>query len=543
MKEGSKLNFIIIISIITLIILDAFITYVMRHYLTKCQQTIIFCCLAFMSIFELIRLEAVPGFFGDEAYAMYDSWSLAHFGIDRQLMHNAIYSLTSGGQSVLYEHLTISLMKLFGMNLSAFRFPMAFLTVFSVIFLVYALYRNKISNNITTGITFSLCTAQWLLMYGHWTMDCNIAVPLFILMIDFILIGFSGRKYNLYLGIVIMILLTYSYVGLWIALPFIYVFTLWLLYKEKKFNKLDILTTIGISLILLTPIFCYVVVQFFNVPKFKFLWFSVAPLGATRAANSMVSFKTNGFFTSILSNVVNGISILITGVAHTSTSSYTSVPYFGIFYLINFIFLVYAFYRIMKQKKHSITVKYLICISLAIVPIILFVQAGFWHWPSVFLIANIWSGIGLGLFLQSHVKKISKLILICVLLFETGSFTHYYFTNYAKDEIKANQLGGYSINYKQSKKFIDQLKELHVDTYYGIPFYNVSFMGCLIPTRPQNLNALQNKWQSNIPNEIQPQSAAYIVPENQKDNFQFLQGLPYKKMNVNYTEYIVYYNK
>ena len=75
----------------------------------------------------------------------------------------------------------------------------------------------------------------------------------------------------------------------------------------------------------------------------------------------------------------------------------------------------------------------------AIVPIILFVQAGFWHWPSVFLIANIWSGIGLGLFLQSHVKKINKLILICVLLFETGSFTHYYFTDYAKDEIKANR--------------------------------------------------------------------------------------------------------
>ena len=87
---------------------------------------------------------------------------IAHYGVDRHLMHNAVYSLTSGGQSVLYEHLTVPLMKAFGMNVTAFRFPMALLTTISIIVLIYALYRNKVNPNVIAGVAFTMSTAQWL---------------------------------------------------------------------------------------------------------------------------------------------------------------------------------------------------------------------------------------------------------------------------------------------------------------------------------------------------------------------------------------------
>lgn len=40
-----------------------------------------------------------------------------------------------------------------------------------------------------TGITLSLITSEWLLLHAHWAMDCNVIIPIFILALDFILLG------------------------------------------------------------------------------------------------------------------------------------------------------------------------------------------------------------------------------------------------------------------------------------------------------------------------------------------------------------------
>ncbi|HJH33835.1 MAG TPA: hypothetical protein K8V68_05100, partial [Ligilactobacillus aviarius] len=104
------MNILITVSVIVLILAIGLLTYTMRNRLKKWQQILTALSLLFLTFFEFFHLGSVPGFFGDEAYAMYDSWSIAHYGIDRSLMHNAVYSLTSGGQSVLYEHLAAPLM-------------------------------------------------------------------------------------------------------------------------------------------------------------------------------------------------------------------------------------------------------------------------------------------------------------------------------------------------------------------------------------------------------------------------------------------------
>ena len=538
------MNILITVSVIVLVLAIGFLTYTMRDRLAKWQQILTALSLLFLTFFEFFRLGNVPGLFGDEAYAMYDSWAIAHYGVDRHLMHNAVYSLTSGGQSVLYEHLTVPLMKAFGMDVTAFRFPMALLTTISIIVLIYALYRNKINSNIIAGIAFAMSTAQWLLMYCHWAMDCSVIVPMFILTIDFILFGLAGKKYHLYIGFILMALLAYCYIGAWIALPFMYIFTLLFLKKKEKISKKDIIALVIISLIILVPILSYTAVQFLGLPAFKFLWFSVAPLPATRAANSLISFKGN-VLNTIISNITAGLSTLATGAVNNSTSSYTSIPKYQLFYLINFIFLIYAIVKIWKNRKqNSDSINYLIGVSLTMLPIIILAQSGFWHWPTVYILTSLWSGIGLGLFFENSSHKAFKILILGLLLIETGLFTGYYFGNYTHDEIKANQLGGYSIDVKQSKHFINELKKLKVDTYYGMPFFNESYMGCLIPTNPHDLNNLDGKWQSNnLPNTIQPGSAAYIVPADQVNNYPNLQSLPSKKMEVNYVKYVVFYNQ
>lgn len=537
------MNILITVSVIVLVITIGFLIYLMRNYLKKWQQILTALSLSFLTFFEFFHLGTTPGLFGDEAYTMYDSWSIAHYGIDRHLMHNAVYSLTSGGQSVLYEHLTIPLMKIFGMNVTAFRFPLALYTIISIIILIYALYKNKVNPNVISGVAFTMSTAQWLLMYCHWAMDCSIVVPLFILVIDFILFSLVGKKYNLYIGIILMTLLAYCYIGIWITLPFIFIFTLLFLKKKKKISNKDIIILAVISLVILFPVLSYTAVQFLGLPAFKFLWFSIAALPATRAANSLISFKGN-ILNTIISNVSAGLSTLATGVVNNNTSSYTSIPRYQLFYFINFIFFIYAIVKIWKNRKHnSDVINYLIGISITMIPIIILAQSGFWHWPTVYVLTSLGSGIGFGLFLKNNTHKALKILIFGLLLIETGLFTGYYFGNYTHDEIKANQLGGYSINTKQSRHFINELKKLKVGTYYGIPFFNESYMGYLIPTNPHNLNNLDGKWQNNLPNTIQPGSAAYIVPADQVNNYSNLQSLPSKKIEVNYVKYIIFYNK
>ena len=163
----------------------------------------------FLVFFELKGLGKTPGLFGDEAFNFYNSWSLAHHGVDSKLLHNPIYSVSAGGQSIFYEWLVVPFMKLFGMNLIAYRFPMAFLTVSGVLFLVFALYKIKVKPKIILGVTVSLSTAEWLLMYGHWAMDCNIIVPMFIFMMGFALLSFTQNRIYGYITIILIDLMSY----------------------------------------------------------------------------------------------------------------------------------------------------------------------------------------------------------------------------------------------------------------------------------------------------------------------------------------------
>lgn len=499
--------------------------------------------LVFLVLFELDGLGKTPGLFGDEAFNFYNSWSLAHFGVDSNLLHNPIYSVSAGGQSIFYEWLAVPFMKIFGMNLAAYRFPMAFFTVLSVLFLIFALYKNKVKPKVILGITVSLSTAEWLLMYGHWAMDCNIAVPMFVFAIGFIILSFTQKKIYGYIGIVLIDLMAYCYVGAWISLPFIFIGTIWFLYKLEKLNKKDIFRLIFISAVLLFPIFCYILVQFIGVKSFKFLWFTVASLPQTRAGNSMISFSGN-ILNNVISNLALGLGQLITG---NDSWLQTSIPGYAVIYLLMFLLMIYGVVRVIKKKKNVVT-KFLVILSFSLIPIILFVQANFTHWAVVLFIAYLWAGIGLGKLFELTGNRVVKAVILLIIFIVSIDFTHYYFKDYTNAEVTANQIPSYVIDFNSSKKFVSELDNLHVKTYYGFPFYNsdrpsnnIEFLECIKHPSPHKIDRLKEKYQPSIPAQIMSGSAAYIVPVNQVDNYNYLESLPSKTLRVNGQSYVVFY--
>lgn len=112
--------------------------------------------------------------------------------------------------------------------------------IFKLCYFVFVLYKSKVRLKIITGITVSFSTAEWLLIYGHWAMDCNIIVPIFIFMIGFAILSFIQNKIYGYITVILINLMSYCYVGIWISLPFLFIGILWFFYKCGMFNKKDI---------------------------------------------------------------------------------------------------------------------------------------------------------------------------------------------------------------------------------------------------------------------------------------------------------------
>lgn len=343
------MKFIAIVSVALLIGIIINLIIRMHQRLGWWRSLIIGSSLIFLTLFLFHSLGRLPYVYGDEGYAFYDSFSIGRYGIDSHLMHNAVYSLSSGGQSVLYKYITAPLLKVFGANLAAYRFPMALLMVAAVMFLIYTLYASRVHPNVITGCALMLCTAEWLLICGHWADDCNIVVPVFILMITFAFRGLVGEKYNVYITFILFSLLAYCYIGVWISLPLIYIALFVMYWWKQKISWRDGLINIVISAVLLFPIGCYVLVQFFHVPPFKCVWFSVARLPVTRQGYSIISFKGNVLL-NIVNNVIGGFRQVMLGYDGFTP---TSIPGFGLVYTITLILAVMGIVVAIKRWRNS----------------------------------------------------------------------------------------------------------------------------------------------------------------------------------------------
>lgn len=117
MKGTELISILILLMIILLMIKKS------ENYFKNWQKILIGGGLSFFTIFELTGLGISPDLFGDEAFNFYNSWTIAHYGVDAHLLHNAIYSISAGGQSVLYEWLCYPFMKLGGGKFSGLSVP------------------------------------------------------------------------------------------------------------------------------------------------------------------------------------------------------------------------------------------------------------------------------------------------------------------------------------------------------------------------------------------------------------------------------------
>jgi 4-amino-4-deoxy-L-arabinose transferase-like glycosyltransferase len=334
------------------------------------------------AFFLIYHINTYPNIFLDEGNCMYDSWCMAHYGVDSNLIKNPIYlpSFTGQGQSILYPKMAGIALKVFGYHLWAYRLPLVITSIISFILLVLVVnhfwgVKEAFLASIVVG------TSPWLLTVSRYGMDCNIA-PFFVLIGSLVFyLGYSNtqgiRKIVLMsCGAFLLGLTAYTYNVSWIYLPiFLAVLLIWLL-KTKRIDFSTILIPLCCLLLVVLPILIFAIRS--NVPKWNYdmriLWWTSPRLSAGRANASFIKFDKH-IIKNILLNLSAGAKMYLEG---TDQLIWNSVGNIGPYYMFTFPFFIFGLITMFRRRRDCDI--FILSALIAMLPVMLIVVPNYNHW-------------------------------------------------------------------------------------------------------------------------------------------------------------------
>lgn len=314
---------------------------------------------------------------------MYDSWCMAHYGVDSNLIKNPIYlpSFIGQGQSILYPKMAGIALKVFGYHLWAYRLPLVITSIISFILLVLVVYHFWELKEEAFFASIVVGTSPWLLTVSRYGMDCNIA-PFFALLGSLVFyLGYlsSQRKRKILLmsfGAVLLGLTAYTYNVSWIYLPvFMAVLLIWLL-KTKRIDSSAILIPLCCLFLVVLPILIFAVRS--NVPKWnhdmRILWWASPRLAVGRVNASFIKFDKH-IIKNILLNLFAGAKMYLEG---TDQLTWNSVGNVGPYYIFTFPFFIFGLITMIRRRRDCDI--FILSALIAMLPVMLVVIPNYNHW-------------------------------------------------------------------------------------------------------------------------------------------------------------------
>ena len=159
--------------------------------------------IATYTIFLFYKVNVFPNVFLDEGNGMYDSWCIANYGVDSNLLKNPIYlpGYIGQGQSILYPFIASFSLRIFGYNILAYRLPILLISILNYCLTILLVRR-------IAGIRYALLaglilgTAPYILTVSRWGMDCNIAPFVANMGMVILFYGFSIKQSKWHLPII-----------------------------------------------------------------------------------------------------------------------------------------------------------------------------------------------------------------------------------------------------------------------------------------------------------------------------------------------------
>ena len=288
-------------------------------------------------IIRLAYFPSIPaGFNQDEAALGYDSYSLLHYGVDRNGYAFPVYPVSWGaGQGPFYLYFCIPFIALFGNTVFAFRIGNALLGIVAVI-CFYIMLKQSMAKRYALFGMLLLAIVPWHVFLSRWALDANPLPSLFIIFLCFLFCGIKQGKSRYYiLSVVFLTFCIYCYGAAWVVIPLFLLLTMPYLLYHKKINWKTLILCIALFIVLCIPMFLFLLVNYAGFPEIRASFFSVPKLTVMRNESVFRTFETG------LSDLTSGIKDYILMVFWQKPDfPWNSVEGFGVLYPISLPFIL-----------------------------------------------------------------------------------------------------------------------------------------------------------------------------------------------------------
>lgn len=326
---------------------------------------------------RLFLLDKVPPSLNwDEVSMGYTAYSIAETGRDEWGESLPLFFRSYGEwKSAVYIYLLVPLVKIFGMNAWSVRLPSALAGILAVD-LTYLIGSRLYSRRAGLWAALFLAISPWHLVLSRPAFEANVSLTLILAGIYFFLRYSKAPKISDLLSSALFLgLAPHTYNSAKVVVPLLAFYLIWQsrLYKHLKHLSL-----------FLAPLILFAIPLLLNLysGRAAFRYTQVGVSTDTKELNEFVNFRNHPDMPALIGKLVfnkytytlsatarNYLSYLSPAHLLVEAGDHTQhhVPYFGVLYLAEFIFLLYGLSVLAKQSSPF---KYLplVIITLGILP-------------------------------------------------------------------------------------------------------------------------------------------------------------------------------
>jgi 4-amino-4-deoxy-L-arabinose transferase-like glycosyltransferase len=443
---------------------------------------------------------APPSLNWDEASLGYNAYSILKTGKDEwgrflPLTFEAFGDYKLPG----YIYVLVPFIAIFGLNEFSVRLPSIIFGSVAIVFLYLIVLELSREKKWALLSAIFLAISPWHFFLSRIALEANLASSFFLIGLYFLIKGL--HRNGLFIAAALMLglsIFTYNSARIFVPL-FLFGFLI-LFWKQIKITKSVIFSAIIFGIFLTVGFYLAV----FQDSSARYYWVRILDEGAIsfldQARNTstypdlitkLIYNRPVYFVFNFVANYFKHLSpqfLLFTG----GSNYQFSLPGMGLIYFIELPFLIYGFFKLLKQKIGWVFIFWFL---LAPIPSALTREAPH-ALRSIFMVGSIQVVVTFGLIQffrllekKKLLKNLSLLMIGMLVLFNAFTYFKNYFLEYPKEYSQAWQYG-----YKQAIEEVnsdyDKYPKIYFTKYYGEPHIFYLFFSKYDPQKYQNNETL-----------------------------------------------------
>ena len=212
-----------------------------------------------------------PGVNQDEASALYDAWSLLHYGIDRSGASWPVHFVAWGsGQSVLYPYIAMPFIWIGGLDIAVYRLPMAILGAASL-WLMWRVAQNAAGDRFALLALLFLAFNLWHAIATRWALDSTM-LPFCVLLSVYFFSRHDRHRFAIQaLAVAALSASVYAYGTAYAFAPLFLAAAFGWLALNRALTMRRLLALSAIAAAIAAPIVLFLIVNLFDLDSVRIL--------------------------------------------------------------------------------------------------------------------------------------------------------------------------------------------------------------------------------------------------------------------------------